>query len=71
MRGRVSAVHVLFVGATNEFGEFRAGLVGAWLGAVPAVLAGGISTLIVVALWTRLFPQLVHVDRLTDVSSGR
>ena len=71
MRGRVSAVHVLFVGATNELGEFRAGLFGAWLGAVPAVLAGGISALVVVALWTRLFPELVRIDRLTDVSSRR
>jgi MFS family permease len=71
MRGRVSAVHVLFVGATNELGEFRAGLVASLFGAVPAALAGGIGTLIIVALWTRLFPQLRHVDRLADVSSQR
>ena len=71
MRGRVSAVHVLFVGATNEFGEFRGGLVAAWLGAVPAVLAGGIGTLAIVALWTRLFPELLRVDRLAEVSSRR
>jgi MFS family permease len=68
MRGRVSAVHVLFVGATNELGEFRAGLVAAWLGAVPAALAGGIGALLIVALWTRLFPALMRVDRLSDVS---
>jgi hypothetical protein len=67
MRGRVSAVHVLFVGATNELGEFRAGLIAAWLGAVPAALAGGIGTLLIVALWRRLFPGLVRVDRLSDV----
>src|SRR4051794_41728722 len=41
MRGRVSAVHMLFVGAANEFGDFRAGLVAAWLGTFPAVMAGG------------------------------
>jgi MFS family permease len=69
MRGRVSAVHVLFVGATNELGEFRAGLVAAWLGAVPAVLAGGIGTLAIVALWSRFFPELRRVDRLAEVSS--
>jgi MFS family permease len=71
MRGRVSAVHMLFIGAANEFGDFRAGLVAAWLGAVPAVLAGGICTLAVVALWTRLFPALRRVDRLADVSPAR
>jgi hypothetical protein len=59
---------VLFVGATNELGEFRAGLVAAWLGAVPAALAGGIGALLIVALWTRLFPALMRVDRLSDVS---
>jgi MFS family permease len=68
MRGRVSAVHVLFVGATNELGEFRAGLMAAWLGVVPAVLAGGIGTLLIVALWRRLFPGLVRVDRLSEVN---
>lgn len=68
MRGRVSAVHVLFVGATNELGEFRAGLVAAWLGAVPAALAGGIGALLIVGLWTRLFPPLLKVDRLSEAS---
>jgi MFS family permease len=67
MRGRVSAVHMLFVGAANEFGDFRAGLVAAWLGAVPAVMAGGLCTLTVVALWTRFFPELRRIDRLADV----
>jgi hypothetical protein len=62
---------VLFVGATNELGEFRAGLVAAWLGAVPAVLAGGIGTLAIVALWTRLFPDLLRVDRLAEVGPQR
>jgi MFS family permease len=68
MRGRVSAIHVLFVGCTNELGEFRAGLLGSWLGPVPAALAGGIGTLIVVALWTQFFPRLRRVDRLTEVT---
>jgi MFS family permease len=70
MRGRVSAVHMLFVGAANELGDFRAGVAAAWLGAVPAVLAGGICTLTVVALWTRLFPALRRIDRLSEVGAG-
>jgi MFS family permease len=69
MRGRVSAIHVLFVGATNELGEFRAGLVAAWLGAVPAALAGGIGALTIVALWAWLFPDLRRVDRLSEVQT--
>ena len=69
MRGRVSAIHVLFVGCTNELGEFRAGLLASLFGAVPAALAGGVGTLLIVALWTRLFPSLRTVDRLSEVSA--
>ena len=69
MRGRVSAIHVLFVGCTNELGEFRAGLLASLLGAAPAAMAGGIGTLLVVVLWTRLFPQLRRVNRLSDVAA--
>src|SRR5262245_14671557 len=68
MRGRVSAIHVLFVGCTNELGEFRAGMMAAWLGVVPAALAGGIGTLLIVALWTQLFPTLRRVNRLSEVT---
>jgi len=68
MRGRVSAIHVLFVGCTNELGEFRAGMMAAWLGVVPAALAGGIGTLLIVALWTQLFPSLRRVNRLSEVT---
>ncbi len=71
MRGRVSAVHMLFVSASNELGEFRAGLVAAWIGTVPAVLAGGLGTLLVVGLCARLFPELLRIDRLSDVGSAR
>jgi MFS family permease len=69
MRGRVSAVHSLFVGASNELGEFRAGTVAAWLGAVPAALAGAVGTLLVVGLWVWRFPQLRRIERLTDVKA--
>jgi MFS family permease len=68
MRGRVSALHMLFVGTSNEFGEFRAGTMAAWLGAVPAVLLGGAGILGVVSLWMWLFPDLRKIDRLSDVA---
>jgi MFS family permease len=64
MRGRVNAVNSVFVGTSNQLGEFESGLTAAWLGAVPAVIVGGIGTLVVVALWIRLFPDLYKVDRL-------
>jgi len=68
MRGRVSAVSVLFIGASNELGEFESGVTAAWFGTVPAVVVGGIGTLLVVAVWMRLFPQLTTVDRLQDAA---
>lgn len=69
MRGRVSAVSGLFIGASNELGEFESGLTAAWFGTVPAVVIGGIGTLVVVATWMELFPPLRRVDRLVDVSA--
>jgi MFS family permease len=62
MRGRVNAVNSLFAGTSNQLGDFRAGLMAAWLGAVPAVLVGGIGILVVVWIWTRAFPALVKVE---------
>jgi MFS family permease len=64
MRGRVSAVNSVFIGTSNQLGEFESGLTAAWFGTVPSVVIGGIGTLVVVALWMRLFPSLVAVDRL-------
>ena len=63
MRGRVSAVNSMFVVASNQLGDFRAGVVAAWLGAVPAVLIGGVGALLVVLACWRLFPDLARVDR--------
>lgn len=65
MRGRVSAVNLLFIGASNEFGEFESGVTAQWFGAVPAVVLGGIGTLVVVGLWTWLFPELRKVEELS------
>lgn len=64
MRGRVSAVNAIFIGTSNELGEFESGLTAAWFGLIPATLLGGIGTLAVVLLWARFFPQLLQHDRL-------
>jgi MFS family permease len=64
IRGRVSAVNAVFIGASNELGEFESGVTAAWFGTVPAVIVGGCATLVVAALWTRLFPELSGMDRL-------
>jgi MFS family permease len=62
MRGRVNAVNSLFAGTSNQLGDFRAGVMAAWLGAIPAVLVGGVGILAVVLVWMRVFPALKHVD---------
>jgi MFS family permease len=64
MRGRVSAVNTLFVGTSNQLGDFRAGLTAALFGTVPAVLIGGIGTLLVVLVWMKIFPALRDVANL-------
>ncbi|MBX3189554.1 MAG: MFS transporter [Labilithrix sp.] len=66
MRGRVSAVNMLFIGASNELGEFESGVTAAWLGPEAAVVAGGIGTCLVVVAWAFMFPELRRVDRLSD-----
>jgi MFS family permease len=65
MRGRVSAVNMAFINASNELGEFESGITAALWGAVPAVLIGGVGTCVVVALWAWLFPDLRRLDRLS------
>lgn len=65
--GRVSAVDLLFISASNELGEFESGVTAGWFGTVPAVVIGGVGTLGVVALWMWLFPDLRKIDRLSDV----
>ncbi|MGA2877398.1 MAG: MFS transporter [Bryobacteraceae bacterium] len=64
MRGRVSAVNMLFIGASNEVGQFESGITAQWLGAVPAVILGGAGTIAIVLAWSWLFPSLRRVDRL-------
>jgi MFS family permease len=67
MRGRVSAVNSMFIGASNQLGEFESGLTAAWFGTVPSVVIGGVGTLLVAALWMRVFRELAHVDALDAV----
>ncbi len=62
MRGRVSAVNSMFIGTSNQLGEFESGLTAAIFGVVPAVLIGGCGTILVVMLWMRFFPQLARID---------
>lgn len=63
MRGRVYAVNSLFVGTSNQLGDFRAGLTAHWFGTVPSVLIGGLGTVLIVAIWIRLFPTLRNADQ--------
>lgn len=66
MRGRVHSVNMLFIGSSNELGEFRAGTSAAWLGVVPAAVAGGLCTLVVVGAWAWAFRPLRLVDRFEE-----
>jgi MFS family permease len=69
MRGRVNAVEMIFIGASNEFGQFESGLTAQWFGTVPAVVYGGIGTLLITALWAWGFPELRRADRITPVEN--
>ena len=64
LRGRVNGVQMVFISASNELGAFESGVAAALLGAVPAVVLGGVATIAVAVAWTRLFPQLLDIDRL-------
>ncbi len=67
MRGRVSAVEMIFIGASNEIGQFESGLTAQWFGAVPAVIMGGVGTLLITALWAWNFPELRRVEKLSSL----
>ncbi len=65
MRGRVSAVNSMFIGTSNQLGEFESGVTAALFGVVPSVILGGVGTLLVVLLWIRFFPELMRINTLT------
>jgi MFS family permease len=71
MRGRVTAVDMIFIGTSNEFGQFESGITAQWFGTVPAVVLGGVGTLIVIVLWSWLFPELRHAGPLEEISVSR
>jgi MFS family permease len=64
IRGRVSAVNAVFIGASNELGEFESGVTAAWWGLKPAVVVGGVASIAIAGLWTRIFPALRRMDEL-------
>jgi MFS family permease len=69
MRGRVMAVDMVFIGTSNELGQFESGLTAQWFGTVPAVLLGGVGTLVVIVLWAWKFPELRRAGVLTEMKS--
>lgn len=71
MRGRVSAVNSIFIGASNQLGEFESGVTAGWFGAVPSVLIGGTATILIVTLWLRLFPTLARREKLSITAAAR
>jgi MFS family permease len=70
MRGRVTAVDMVFIGTSNEFGQFESGVTAQWFGTVPAVVLGGIGTLLVIALWAWMFPELRRAGPLSAIKSA-
>lgn len=70
IRGRVSAVNAVFIGASNELGEFESGVTAVWFGLVPSVVIGGAATLAITGLWTRLFPSLRTMNRFPGATLG-
>ena len=69
VRARVSAINSVFIGASNQLGEFESGATAALLGPVGSVVAGGIGTLLVAVVWFRKFPSLANRDRMSDSSA--
>jgi MFS family permease len=67
LRGRVNAVEMVFISASNELGAFESGAAAALVGAVPAVVAGGVLTIAAALVWPRLFPQMAQIDRLEEL----
>jgi MFS family permease len=71
MRGRVNAVNSLFIGTSNQLGDFESGLTAAWFGTVPAVVIGGVGTILVVLASMKMFPELVRIDSVEDIQRQR
>src|SRR5579862_5113726 len=70
MRGRVTAVDMIFIGTSNEFGQFESGVTAQWFGTVPAVVLGGVGTLVVIAVWAWRFPELREAGELHSITAA-
>ena len=70
MRGRVNAVNMMFVGASNELGDFRAGIMASGIGAVPAVAFGGVGAMVIAGAWGYIFPDLLKINQLDKKNKG-
>ena len=70
MRGRVNAVNMMFVGASNELGDFRAGIMASGIGAIPAVVFGGIGAMGIAGIWAVIFPELLKIKKLGKKELG-
>jgi MFS family permease len=70
MRGRVMAVDMVFIGTSNELGQFESGLTAQWFGTVPAVVLGGVGTLVVIAVWAWIFPELRRIRSLDTLKTA-
>ncbi len=70
MRGRVTAVDMIFIGTSNEFGQFESGVTAQWFGTVPAVVLGGVGTLVVIGLWAWIFPELRRAGELHAITAS-
>ena len=68
LRGRVNAVEMVFISASNELGAFESGVAAALVGAVPAVVVGGSITIVAALIWPRLFPDMARIDRLEQLT---
>ena len=71
MRGRVNAVDMVFIGASNQLGQFESGITAQWFGTVPAVLLGGLGAIVVTAIWAWRFPELRNANSLTNLNPKR
>jgi MFS family permease len=69
MRGRVMSVDMVFIGTSNELGQFESGITAQWFGTVPAVILGGVGTLLVIGAWAWIFPELRHAGKLSEIDS--
>ena len=67
MRGRVNAVDMIFIGGSNQLGQFESGVTAQWFGTVPAVLLGGIGAIVVTGLWAWMFPELRKAEDVGDL----